>query len=318
MIDFLVNTSDEYAVYAGVMLLSLYENNKRHRFHVYVFSTSISEEHFNEIKKLSDRYGNEVTLIRVDEKKIATLPIKFAYHSINVYLRVLASDLMPEIVHKFIYMDCDIIVNDDISELWETDVEGVALAATKDLPRFTPLYRKNLSLGENADYFNSGVMVVNADYWRKNHVAADVLRFAEANPDKIIACDQDAMNAVLKGKFKLLSRKWNVYPDVFFEKPDLFDEEYAELEYIREHPIIIHFLYIKPWYNECRHPYKDRFNHYYYKYAGTEFVPIASRIAPPTLLKRIIKHILYVLRIKKAYNIYDKRFCKTLNRFPFD
>ncbi len=320
MINFIVNTSDEYAVYAGVMLLSLYENNKKHKFHIYIFSTSISDKHYNDIKNLSEKYGDEVSLIRVDEKMIDSLPIKFAYHSINVYLRVLAPDLLPKSVHKFIYMDCDIIINGDIEELWNTDVENVALAATKDLPRFTPLYRKNLSLGDNGDYFNSGVMVVNADYWRMNNVASAVFKFAEDNPDKIIACDQDAMNAILKGQFKLISRKWNVYPDVFFEKPDLFEEEYAELEDIREHPNVIHFLYIKAWFEECRHPYKWLFKEFYEKYTKytkSPFTPVTCKHKSILQVsKSAIKHLLYKLHVKHAYDIYDKRFVNNSSRFP--
>ncbi len=317
MINFLINTSDEYSIYAGVMLMSLFENNKKHKFRVFVFSTSITDIHFNKIKDLSKKYRNEVFLVKVDSKILESLPIKFSYHSINVYLRVLASDFLPKDIHKFIYMDCDIIINGDIGELWDTDVEDVALAATKDLPRFTPLYRENLSLGENGDYFNSGVMVVNADYWRKNNVALAVLKFAEDNPDKIIACDQDAMNSVLKGKFKLISRKWNVYPDVFFENPDLFKEEYKELEEIREHPIIIHFLYIKAWFKECRHPYKWLFKEYYEKYTNSSFVPMICK--PLNLFQRfksMIKHLLYILHLKYAYNTYDKKFVKGLDRFP--
>ena len=317
MIDFLINTSDEYSVYAGVMLLSLFENNKKSQFRVFVFSTSITDTHFNEIKDLSKKYGNEAVLIKVDSKILESLPIKFSYHSINVYLRVLASDLLPKDIHKFIYMDCDIIINGDIEELWDTNVEDVALAATKDLPRFTPLYRKNLSLGEDGVYFNSGVMVVNADYWRKHKVAPLVLKYAEDNPDKIIACDQDAMNAVLKGQFKLLSRKWNVYPDVFFEKPDLFEEEYAELEEIRSHPLVIHFLYNKAWFKECRHPYKSLFLDYYEKYKNTPFVPqIDQRIGLMKRIKVIVKHFLYVFRIKHAYETYDRRFLNGFKRFP--
>lgn len=317
MINFIVNTSDEYAVYAGVMLLSLYENNKKHKFHVYIFSTSISDKHYDDIKHLSERYDNEISLVKVDSESIKSLPIKFAYHSINVYLRVLAADMLPKDVHKFIYMDCDIIVNGDIEELWNTDVTGVALAATKDLPRFTPLYRKNLSLGDNGDYFNSGVMVVNADYWRMNNVASAVLKFAEDNPDKIIACDQDAMNAVLKGKFKLISRKWNVYPDVYFEKPDLFLEEYSELDEIRDNPIIIHFLYNKAWFKECRHPLKQLFADYYLKYTHTPFVPlIKKRKNYFERLKSFLKHVLYITRVNKAYDVYDKKYVNSLERFP--
>lgn len=319
MINIVINTSDEYAIYAGVMLLSLFENNPKYKFQVFVFSTSISNEHFRQIDNMAKEHGNTAVLMMVDKAKIETLPIHFAYHSINVYLRVLASDLLPREICKFIYFDCDIIINGDIGELWKTDVNDVALAATKDLPRFTPLYRKNLSLGENGDYFNSGVMIVNADYWRTNNVASEVFKFAEDNPDKIIACDQDAMNAVLKGKFKLISRKWNVYPDVFFENPDLFEEEYDELEEIKNHPIIIHFLYNKAWFYECRHPFKILFYQYYKLYTGKDFIPkFKEKRTFKKIVKGFVKRSLFILNIRKAYDTYNKRFVKGLNRYPFE
>lgn len=317
MINIVINSSDEYAVYAGVMLLSLFETNKNYRFKIFVFSTSISKANFANIENLASSYNNEAYLINVDSSIVESLPIKFAYHSINVYLRVLAADLIPKDIEKFIYMDCDIIVNGDIRELWETNVDNVALAASKDLPRFTPLYRKNLFLGENADYFNSGVMIINANYWRENKIAPKVFQYAKDYPDNIIACDQDAMNATLKDKFKLISRKWNVYPDVFFEHPDLFEEEYDILEEIRSKPIIIHFLYNKAWFKECRHPYKSLFYKYYELYTGRVFIPTPSqKLTIYKVLRNKIKMVACLIGIIKPYDVYDKRFVNTLERFP--
>lgn len=54
-----------------------------------------------------------------------------AHISVETYYRFLIQDILPE-YDKVLYLDCDLIVNADVAELYHTDIEGYMLAAARD------------------------------------------------------------------------------------------------------------------------------------------------------------------------------------------
>ena len=47
----------------------------------------------------------------------------------------------------------------------------------------------------SAKYFNSGVMLINLDYWRANNVKEKVIDFISRKPEVIRFADQDGLNS---------------------------------------------------------------------------------------------------------------------------
>lgn len=84
---------------------------------------------------------------------------------------------MPKTVKRVIYLDSDLVVVDDIAELWEIDMEGKALATPEYChANFTKYFTDafwadpeiaSVFQGRNPRYFNTGVMVMEVDKWRK-------------------------------------------------------------------------------------------------------------------------------------------------------
>ena len=66
-----------------------------------------------------------------------------------------------------IYLDSDLIIRDDIEDIWNTDVSEYFLAAVPD-----PYSDNHVALGfrEDEKYFNAGVLVVNLAKWREVEV----------------------------------------------------------------------------------------------------------------------------------------------------
>lgn len=54
-----------------------------------------------------------------------------SYVSPTTYVRLSLTDLLPD-VSKILYLDSDVLIDDDISELYETPLNGNVIAATKD------------------------------------------------------------------------------------------------------------------------------------------------------------------------------------------
>ncbi|XP_055818167.1 probable galacturonosyltransferase-like 4 [Solanum dulcamara] len=100
------------------------------------------------------------------------------------YARIYLSDILPKDVHRVIYLDSDIIVVDDIAKLWGVDLGDKVLAAPEYCHAnftnyFTDTFWSDLNLaktfeGRRPCYFNTGVMVMNLDEWRKGGYAQKI------------------------------------------------------------------------------------------------------------------------------------------------
>jgi len=133
--------------------------------------------------------------------------------------------------------------------LWETDLTDAGLAGVDEE---NPAQTTRLNL-EHDFYINSGVLVLNLDYWRANSITAQCMQWLEKNPSMNILCDQDSINCVLEGQKKRLDLKWNLNP-----------VPYDDINKLVEYPErILHFGGpIKPW-QKC---YDFRLQDIYKKY----------------------------------------------------
>ncbi|KAA6204485.1 MAG: glycosyltransferase family 8 protein [Candidatus Tokpelaia sp.] len=127
--------------------------------------------------------------------------------------------LIPQLCRgydKVIYADIDMIFNRDIAELMAIDLGGNYIAAVPDallaIERLAgernALYIENIAgLSPRDIYVNSGLLVFNARLWRKDRLINKILRFIEGK--KLLLPDQDAINAVCKGRIHYLPQAWN-------------------------------------------------------------------------------------------------------------
>jgi lipopolysaccharide biosynthesis glycosyltransferase len=97
-----------------------------------------------------------------------------------------------------------------------------------------PNYRE-LGFAPDTKYFNSGLMVIDLDKWRNEHVTHRVIQCMHENLDHVNLADQYGLNVVLAKDWLELDRRWNNYSIVD-----------------RKDPFIIHFLDIKPIYRSYK------------------------------------------------------------------
>lgn len=175
------------------------------------------------------------------------------YHTMTIYFRLFIPELFREYV-KCIYLDCDTVVNGDISMLYGNDLKGNAIGACRDNSiRKEVTFQKYI---ENAvgvpyeNYVNSGVLLMDLTKLRKMKFAGKVLHLMSTKHFDTIAPDQDYLNAVLAGNIHFLDKLWNVMPGGLEEKC--------------AYPMIIHFnLFEKPWNYEG-----VEYEEYFWKYAS--------------------------------------------------
>lgn len=249
-IDISCLTDDNYAPYCGIMLTSLFENNKHNLCRVFIIvGQPLAKKHTQRFIKLGKAYDRPIIFINFDESLLKSFP-RFR-NSLATYYRLFMGDLLPESVNKVLYLDGDIVVNGDLSSLWSTDLSDKAVAVVTDKSRFAENRPKELHYPIEAGYFNAGVLLINLDYWRANEVGKQCISFLENHSEAIKYYDQDVLNAVLWDKKIMLSLTFNYQTD-FLMKEVFNNENSLKQKAILEAfhaPIVIHFGggARKPW-----------------------------------------------------------------------
>lgn len=142
-----------------------------------------------------------------------------AHISVETYFRFLIQTILPD-YEKVLYLDCDLIVNADVAELYHTDVEGYLLAAARDPEMLGHLNGANkktrkyilneLKMQNPYDYFQAGVLLFNEMEMRKVYTLDQWLTFSSV-PYRYN--DQDVLNIYCEGRVKFLDMSWNMITD---------------------------------------------------------------------------------------------------------
>lgn len=269
-IHILLAITDSYAAYCAVTLVSLFENNKGNDFCIHIICADLSEANKNKLKRLFEKYGQEIDIIKPDLQRLQTIvdvkdKMPSKYH-ISIFYRLFAADWLPKDIKRVIYMDCDLIVTGNLKPLWEEDMdESVSLCATHDFVRIKDYHRLKIRKEEHT-YFNSGVLLINLEYWRRQKVRLQCVRYLSTYPECILFPDQDALNVVSVGKVKDLHPKYNTMSPFFYKEEYLsvrvwYDDMPAICEAIKL-PVIVHFAGEKPWFKGAYLPYRDEWMKY--------------------------------------------------------
>lgn len=266
--DIVCSTDNNYVQHCCCMLASLFENNKEEKHSVHVLSEALKPEYLKMIKEVVDVYQGQFFYYSVDPGYLKSCPIKATDHlSIATYYRLLIAELLPHSLERILYLDCDIVIDGSLKELWDMPLEGYALAAVEELGSSAQDVYERLGYDAKYGYFNAGVLLVNLDYWRKKNLTETFFHFMALHSDKLKAHDQDVLNALLHDKCLHISQKWNVeeafYHYYMIKKWRRLGMN--EMKSILFHPLILHYSWKpKPWEKSCRHPLRLK----YFEYLG--------------------------------------------------
>lgn len=173
------------------------------------------------------------------------------------WYRVLLPELLPDL-ERILYLDADTIVCRALDALWGIDLEGHSVGAVVN-----PLY-SFMDVGFLEDlavtpegYFNSGMLLLDLERWRRENLCKRVLQRAVAQGRQEWP-DQNALNAVLRGNWKTLSPEWNVQNSIFDLHLGRLPFAAEDVRRARHDPAVVHFIGpYKPWHYRCKHPLRD-------------------------------------------------------------
>lgn len=255
--------SDKFVPVFATCLESLLGHlNQKYNYDVILIQSDVTNGNKSRLSKMVEPYKN-VSLRFYDA--MCLLPgykLKANAHiSVETYYRFLIQDAMPE-YEKVLYLDCDLVINDDITKLYETDISEYTLAATRDpdflgqingANRETMRYVKTKFKMKNPyNYFQAGVLLFNEKRMREKHSVDEWLRLASK---PYMYNDQDVLNLECEGEVKYVDMSWGMIVDHAHTRIDeviSFAPDDVQREYKLAHanPKIIHYAgFRKPWYD---------------------------------------------------------------------
>lgn len=251
---------DAYTPFLAVAIQSLIENAcKDYKYLIKVLHTNVQKGHMDQIMKYeSENVNIEFVDLNYYIEKVQDKLYTRDYYTNTTYFRLFLPELYPQ-YDKVLYLDSDIIVVGDISELYNTDMgTNLVAAAPDDIIQYNKVFQDYAELvvgvAKYQDYFNAGVLLMNLDELRKFKFQEKFV-YLLGTVKFSVAQDQDYLNRLCKGRVKLISHDWDVMP-------------YVNEETKKEDIKLIHYNFAyKPWHFE-----DVTYNEYFWKYAEkTEF-----------------------------------------------
>ncbi len=252
---------DNYIPCLGVCLESIKEHaTENHIYCIRILHTDVKEENQKKIKcfeqeNIKIEFVNLEDYIAQVKEKLYTRD----YYTNTTYFRLFLPNLYPQ-YEKGIYLDADIVLLDDIANLYEIDMQGNLIAGVTDgvmatVPELKRYCEVVVGVDSYKNYFNAGVILMNFKGLRDTNFKEKFLHALDTIKFKV-AQDQDYLNRICMGKVLMIDPNWDVMPCNY--------ENHKDESKIR----LIHYnLSEKPWHYE-----NIPLGNYFWKYAkNTEF-----------------------------------------------
>lgn len=231
IINICLSCDDNYSEHAGVVIASVLTNAKPTDEPVfYILDGGISDKHKQEILTLKNIKDCEIKFVKINEdsfdsyKKVKS----HQYVTLATYYRLKLPTLLPH-VSKIIYLDCDVVVQTSLYDLFNIDLKGYPIAGVHDI--------KKHIVKDNPSYVNAGMLVVDLKRVVELNLEQKFLEYTQKHIDTIKVGDQEIINEVCKGNILILEDEWNVQSSNFTNRSSY-----------TKYPKIIHFTAKKkPW-----------------------------------------------------------------------
>ena len=222
-------TDNSYLVQAETTIKSILVHNTD--VCIYVLNNDIAPEWFKLLNAKLRNLNSEVISIHVNKNMFTSYKTGDLINY-TTFFRYLIPDLVTS--DRSLYLDCDLLVTGDLSELFYMDMEGKPVAAVA-----SPYAWESSTYG-----FNAGVLLIDNELWRKNSYISKLLQLTEEKQAEVAMADQSILNIFFQNNWKEIDSTYNYLVGLDY---NYLGSELSRLE--NSLPKIIHFAGThKPWY----------------------------------------------------------------------
>lgn len=252
-------TDRNYVRQTYILITSILEvSNTADRYYFYILADKDVPVKWEEIlRAMIQKYAHAcIYFVQIDKQKnrqLESAGLHLKHITQATYFRLLLPEIIGE--DKCLYLDTDMIVCGDISELYGTSLDGYLLAGVKapyyhSFPDRGKAYCEQTGIPSIDQYINAGVLLMNLSLMRKNNFTQKAMSLAgQYFPTQ----DQDIMNRLSYGLIKHLPLKYNMPASYYLNwNMELVKSIFSwdEWEEGTRTPVIIHYCSAdKPWRN---------------------------------------------------------------------
>ena len=208
---------DKYAPFLAVAMESLVNHiSDENMYIINIMTTAMSEENRFKINKYE---RSNVKIVYYDVNDLAdSIKDKLYtrdYYSISTYFRLFIPNMFKQ-YDKILYLDSDIVILDDIANLYNIDLgDNYVGAAQDDVIATEQIFRDYAEkvIGHNSykNYFNAGILLMNLRKLREIDFENKFLHLLDT-VKYYVAQDQDYLNRFCKGNVTMFSTDWDRMP----------------------------------------------------------------------------------------------------------
>lgn len=218
-----------YVKYLSVTIQSIICNaTEENNYDILVLDNRLSNDDREKLSSVAEDKGNvsirflSVASLIDENKEVLNFGNKYHYTE-SIYLRYFIPRILSNF-KKIIYLDCDVIVEDDIAKLFAYDLGDNSIGAVVDIERRRWLFAKDrrdftidfdtkLGILDSKKYFNSGVCVFNIEKLKNKDITESLISktryFSVKYPNNWYG-DQDILNSYFYGDVMYIPDEWNV------------------------------------------------------------------------------------------------------------
>lgn len=252
---------------------------------IFIVADNLTIANIRILKLLTNNTNVNLSFLETPSKLYGLKPDR---GSQSQFYRLFVDEIFTDqIVSRVLFLDADtLIVSDDFEQIFSLEMHQNVIASALD--PWSRYYRKVIGLPEDTNMFNSGVILIDIDRWKKESISDKITKIIKQRT-KIVQGDQGILNKVFHGDFEIIDPKFNVISSYFelsydqlkiYRKPINFYSK-NEIESATDMPIIVHFtstfLNSRPWQGSDLHPYSQEWNEIFSRLALSKKVNNVKR-----------------------------------------
>jgi lipopolysaccharide biosynthesis glycosyltransferase len=258
-VPIVLSCNESFIGYLGVVLTSLIDNASDDRnYDIIILESDVSDASKARISALGKRnvsvrfYNMQSIVAQLNDFDIHVE----GYVPAETYNKIFLKEIMDG-YEKIIYIDTDIVIRSDIAELYDTELFGKAMGASRNIAnihaaranteirgrKFGEYLKNELGIDRSDHYFQAGIIILDMT----SQKAEDLLRLSLEKLKQIkqpVFFDQCIFNSIFYGDVHFFSTRWNYVwymQNYSYLKSTLNDDLFFDYAKSRLDPKIVHY-----------------------------------------------------------------------------
>lgn len=227
---FVIN--DNYVEQLIVALFSIKKNTVCNDINAYVLENDLTEDHILKLQEFAKKININITFEHIDNSIFLNLPTMRNDKTMTAYFKLLIANKF-KFLDKILYLDCDLICQGDILELYNLETNKFISGVIDKKINKMNNHKEQIGMLANFDYINTGVLL----YDFNNISDKDLNAYISKYSNVIKWHDQDIINGLYYDSIGYLIDKFN--------KLVISLNPFRTLSLNKA--IILHFANWKPW-----------------------------------------------------------------------